>query len=299
MQRAVLVMNNKAGTLQRQPDLRGRIEEILRRDFDLQVIGDEDGAEMGTRLDRAVASDAPVIIVGGGDGTVHGAARRIAGTDRILAVVPLGTLNLLARDLGMPLDPAEAAAALRTAQTQNIDLGEVNGVVFTCQAVLGLPNRFARFRQANRRKSGFVARLKPILGTLRGMARPPMRLQISMPGSPMREVRAAALSVVNNPYEEAVGSLFRRPQLDLGYLAVYRPRRFGVLWGVFMILAMVFGSWRRADEVEHFRTETLTVNARRPHMRVAVDGELQVLDLPLRFSVRPGALRVLRPENPA
>lgn len=303
MMRAVLVMNNRAGTLDGRPELPGQIEDALRESgFDLRIIGEDAAPDMGGRIDAAVAAardlPAPLVIVGGGDGTVCGAAGKLAGTGIALGILPLGTLNVLARDLGMPLDPLEAARALAGAETKRIDIGEVNGEIFTCQAVLGLPNRFARLRQANRRTPGIAARMRTILGTLRAFGRPPLSLNLvwtDRPGAPpaSKHVRARALSVVNNPYEEALGSFFHRPRLDTGLLAVHRPKRFGLFWSLVMLMAMGLGLWRRTEEVEHFLTSELTIESRRPNLRVSTDGEIRMLSTPLRFQLHPRALCVL------
>jgi diacylglycerol kinase family enzyme len=303
MTRAVLVMNNRAGTLAGRPELPGQIEDALRESgFDLRIIDEDAAPDMEGRIEAAIvaAKDLPVplVIVGGGDGTVRGAAGRLAGTGIALGILPLGTLNILARDLGMPLDPLEAARALPSAETKRIDIGEVNGEVFTCQAVLGLPNRFARLRQANRRTPGIAARMRTILGMLRAFGRPPLSLNLvwsEKPGAApaRRHVRALALSVVNNPYEDALGSFFHRPRLDTGLLAVHRPKRFGLFWSLVMLVAMGLGLWRRTEEVEHFLTPELTIESRRPGLRVPTDGEVRLLPTPLRFRLHPRALHVL------
>ena len=303
MTRAVLVMNNRAGTLAGRPELPGQIEDALRESgFDLHIIAEDAASDMEGRLDAAIAAarslPAPLVIVGGGDGTVRGAAGRLAGTGIALGILPLGTLNILARDLGMPLDPLEAAQALAGAEARRIDIGEVNGEIFTCQAVLGLPNRFARLRQANRRTPGIAARMRTILGTLRAFGRPTLSLNLvwsEREGGPTvrRHVRARALSVVNNPYEEALGSFFHRPRLDSGVLAVHRPKRFGLFWSLVMLVAMGLGLWRRTEEVDHFLTPALIIESSRPSLRVSTDGEIQMLPTPLHFHIQPRALRVL------
>ncbi len=293
--RAVLVLNTRAGTLLRRPELPDLIEDVLRRSgLELRVIGEHEAPDMGARLDLAVADSAELVIVGGGDGTVRTAAARLAGTGRTLAVLPLGTLNLLAKDLNMPLDPAEAAEALARAEPREIDLGEVNGEIFACQSVLGMTNKVGRFREQSRGDRSFLARLKVVVGTIRSMGHPPLRLALVEPGRTRpRRIWARALSVVNNPYAEEVGTMFRRPRLDGGILAVYRPRGFGLLWAARMLAAMALGRWRDPERLEITHLPSLTIRSRRPHLRVSNDGEMLILPTPLEFRVRPRVLRVL------
>ena len=293
--RAVLLLNTRAGTLLKRPELPGMIEEALRRSgLALRVIGEGEAADLGGRLDLAVADGAELVIVGGGDGTLRSAAARLAGTGRTLGVLPMGTLNLLAKDLNMPLDPAEAAEALGRAEPREIDLGEVNGEVFACQSVLGMTNQIGRVRERSRGDRSLLARIRVVVGTIRSMGHPPLRLALVEPGRPRpRRVWARALSVVNNPYAEEVGSMFRRPRLDGGILAVYRPRGFGLLWTARMLAAMALGRWRDTERLEITHLPSLTIRSRRDHLRVANDGEMLILSTPLEYRVRPRALRVL------
>lgn len=297
MTRAVLVLNTRAGTLNGRPDLPARIEAILRDSgLDLRVIAEEEADGMEGRLDLAAADPAELVVVGGGDGTLRGAAQRLAGTGRTLGILPLGTLNLLAKDLGLPLDPEEAARVAAGGATREIDVGEVNGEVFTCQSVLGLPNHIGRHRQLHRRERTFLSRIRLWVALIRAMGHPPLRLALLSPGDTRRRrVWALALSVVNNPYEEAPGRLFHRPRLDGGVLAVYRPRRFGLLWAVRMLAAMALGAWRNPAELEILHTPELTLRSRRSHLRVMNDGEMLVLETPLLYRSRPKALRVRVP----
>ncbi|UFN50398.1 diacylglycerol kinase [Roseomonas sp. OT10] len=300
MTRAVLVLNTRAGTLTGRPELPERIEAILRDSgLDLRVIGEDAAPDMEGRLDLAAADPAELVIVGGGDGTLRGAAQRLAGTGRLLGILPLGTLNLLAKDLGLPLDPEEATQVAAHGITREIDVGEVNGEVFTCQSVLGLPNHIGRHRQLHRRERTIFSRLRLWIALIRAMGHPPLRLALTRPGDPRRRrIWALALSVVNNPYEESLGRLFHRPRLSGGVLAVYRPRRFGLLWAIRMLLAMALGAWRNPAELEILHTPALTLRSRRSHLRVMNDGEMLVLATPLEYRSRPGALRVRVPPPP-
>src|SRR5436190_3598016 len=78
----------------------------------------------------AAGSDADIVVAGGGDGTVNTVAAALAGTGKPLGVLALGTLNHFARDLGLPLDLASAAAAIAEGHTEPIDVGRVNDSVF-------------------------------------------------------------------------------------------------------------------------------------------------------------------------
>jgi diacylglycerol kinase family enzyme len=298
MTRAVLVMNERAGTLASRPDLPAQIIAALRAaGFDLTIIGEDVVSGMSARLDAAIASDAPVVIVGGGDGTIRGIASRLANTGRVLGILPLGTLNLLARDLRIPLDPLEAALALGRATPRAMDVAEVNGVVFLCQSVIGVPNAIGRHRERYRGEKTWRALLRLVFAAVRALLRHrPHRLAINAPGwqRPWR-IWTRALSVVNNGYEEGAGLMFHRPRLDSGQLYLYVSRNFSIGWSAKMLAAMALGIWKRSREIEILSGAAFTIHSRRRRLRVMNDGEASILRTPLQYSLRPRALMVLAP----
>jgi len=299
MTRAVLLMNTRSGTLAGRPELAGLVVGTLRSaGFDLTVIGDEAGPGLIERLEAAIAHDAPVVIVGGGDGTIRSVVARLSDAGRILGVLPLGTLNLLARDLGMPLDPVEAAQALGRAVAREIDVGEVNGEVFLCQSVIGVPNAINRHRERHRGERSWRSLLRILVGAWRALMRHrPHRLMVNAPGweKPWR-LWTRALSVVNNGYEEGTGLMFHRSRLDSGLLYLYVTRGFSVGWSARMLLSMALGSWKRSPDIHILTGPAFVIRSRRRRLRVMNDGEPLILPTPLQYALRPRALRVLAPE---
>jgi diacylglycerol kinase family enzyme len=213
-----------------------------------------------------------------------------------LAILPLGTLNLLARDLGVPMEPEEAAAALAHADFRQIDIGLVNGEVFLCQSVIGLPNRMGLHRERVRGKDGLAARWRVVVAFARALLRhPPMRLGLKPEGRSLRRVWTRAVSVVNNAYDEAPGHLFHRPRLDAGVLTWLVARDFDLWWAAKLLAAMALGHWRQRPGLISGEAASLDIHSRRSHLRVMNDGEAMLLETPLRYSIRPRALRVLAP----
>lgn len=296
--RAALLLNPRAGSLLARPDLPAAIEAALREaGFALEVIGEGAVPGMEPRLARALETGAETIIIGGGDGSVRAAAALLAGTDRVLGVLPLGTMNLLARDLGLPLDPIEAARALAEASVIRIDAGYVNGEIFLCQSVIGLLNTIGRHRE-KLRGQGPLAFWRMLSAGLRASWRHrPLRLALRVPGrARVLRVWTRTLSVVNGAYADAPGRMFHRPRLDEGELVLYRPRRFGLAWLLRMLLAMALGRWQAQREVDVMRLPAFSLLARRAHLTVMNDGEALLLALPLEYRIAPGALRVLAPD---
>lgn len=137
--RFTVVLNEESGTVVRLG--KDSIVEILQRvmseagvHLTLHAVK---AAAIQDTLQSAAQSDADAIIIGGGDGTVASAATLLAGSQKAMGVLPLGTFNLAARDVGMPLDIEEAARALTTAPITQMDAMELNGRLYLCLIVMG------------------------------------------------------------------------------------------------------------------------------------------------------------------
>ncbi|MBK1657895.1 diacylglycerol/lipid kinase family protein [Paracraurococcus ruber] len=296
MRRVAVVINARSGGLLGRGDPAGEVAGHLRAAGLEAVIVPGDAPDLGARLDRAVALGADAVIVGGGDGSIAAAAQRLAGTGIALGILPLGTMNMLARDLGLPLALADAAAVLARGEVRAIDVAEVNGHAFLCMSVLGLPAAIGRHRERQRGAGGLGGRLRLALGALRALWRhPPLRLDVALDGAPPRRLRTRALAVASNAYAEGFGSFFARERLDRGELVLYRARRFGAWWIARMLAAMALGAWRRQPGIEERPARSITVASRRRALRVMNDGEALLLAPPLRYAIRPRALRVIVP----
>ncbi|MBE9604488.1 diacylglycerol kinase [Acetobacteraceae bacterium H6797] len=295
--RAALLLNRRAGTLLAHPELHDRIGEALREaGFEILPIEEEAAPDLQGRLALAMESDAPLVIIGGGDGSIRSAAAALAGSGKVLGIIPLGTLNLLARDLGLPLDPVEAARLLGEAQPKAIDAGYVNDEIFLCQSVIGLLNTVGRHRE-KLRGSGPLAGLRWLRVLVRTVWRHrPIRLALRLPGRPgVKRIWARTISVVNGPYADEPGRMFHRPRLDTGELVLYSPKRFGIAWMLRMLIAMALGRWQAQREVDVMRLRDFSLLMRRSHITVMNDGETLLLPLPLHYRIAPRMLTVMAP----
>lgn len=97
-----------------------------------------DPRRMGGVIQQAVASDAPMVIVGGGDGSLSSSVDYFVGHDTVFALLPLGTANSFARSLGIPLDLPGAAQVIANGMRRRIDLGMIDGDYFANCAAIGL-----------------------------------------------------------------------------------------------------------------------------------------------------------------
>ncbi|WP_439551721.1 diacylglycerol/lipid kinase family protein [Falsiroseomonas sp.] len=248
------------------------------------------------RLDHAVAHGADAVVVGGGDGTIAAAAARLMGGPAALGILPLGTMNMLAKDLGIPLDLAEAAEALAHGAIREIDVAEVNGHFFLCSSVIGSPSWLGRHRERHRGRASFRTRVAFALAALRaGWHHRPMRLSVALDGGRSVRLWTRALSVANNAYAEGFGQVMAKPRLDRGELALYVARRYGACWWVRLMVGMFLGTWRGARLVHERTAREVTIHTPRTALRVMNDGEAVLLPPPLVYRTHRAALRVIAP----
>jgi len=245
------------------------------------------------------AHDRPrAVIVAGGDGTVSAAAGGAAGTDVVVGVLPLGTFNHFAKDLGLPTDLEAAAAALVAADDEAIDVAEVNGRIFVNNSVLGLYPDMVAVRDEIREQRGWgKVRAVPV-AALHVFRRFPLhRLDLRGPGYVRTRVRTPFVFVGNGVFDNEGRGIPTRSDMADGVLGVSVARVVS-RWGlVRTVLRGLLRGSPKAGDLDTVELTELTISLRSKRVRVALDGEICEMSTPLRYRVRPGALRVLVPAD--
>ena len=237
------------------------------------------------------------VLVGGGDGTISTAASIFAGQKIVLGVLPLGTMNLFARALGIPLQLDAAVTALVTGSKHRIDIGEVNGRTFVHHVTLGLHPRIVagRKRQSYRSRLGKkVAWLKVWWKLVRRAPR--MRLAVAVDGERIK-LKTASLIIANNPFIEKLGGLPHSDVPDRGKLALYAARTRDWRELLAMSAQASLGKWESNSRLDFLEGAEISIAAEPKRLRVSIDGELDYLQTPLRAKIVPNALCVLCPAS--
>ena len=256
------------------------------------------GDDLPKAIDRAIADKVDIIVAGGGDGTVNSVVNAIAGHDITLGVLPLGTLNHFARDLGLPIAMEEAAHVIVAGHTTQIDVGEVNGRLFVNNSSVGLYPRIVQLRERYR-ASGVEKWVVAAWATLRvTRQQKPLRMKIEAAGRDAVEMTPLVF-IGNNEYRMAGFDAGSRESLRGGKLALYvvkgtgRWQLFQLVWRILAGTATESGALAMATAIDAIID--VPFDDRVTQLAVAVDGEVTTLDLPLRYSIRAGALRVIVP----
>ena len=252
----------------------------------------------GAQLREAIArADGAVkIVVGGGDGSVSSAAAELAGKSTVLALLPLGTLNHLARDLGIPTELAEAAKLAMHGSPSAIDLGNVNGLRFVNNASIGLYPSIVSLRDRYRARNGWPKWFASIPAAWKALMRIRQQdLQIDMGAGP-RRVITPLLFVGNNIYSLEAGVVGTRASLSEGRFSVFAVKHTSRLSLILFALRAALGGAKRGDDfVLLGECVELTVGSARASTNVGIDGEVQRLEFPLKFMIEPAALNVIYP----
>jgi diacylglycerol kinase family enzyme len=291
-----VILNHRAGVR----DV-GREEEILAAFASHGISAeiknvDADGDGDFTSLVRGCVTDrCPVVVVGGGDGSLHAAAGVLAGTDTALGILPGGTLNHFAKNLAVPLGVEDAIAVIVAGVIRNVDVGEANGQVFINNASLGLYPSVVRRREAIQQRLGRSKWLAFAIATRRALLRYRLLLVRVRIKDNDYVRRTPFVFIGNNSYVMDGLNIGTRALLDAGVLSLYMARRESPFSLLLLALRALLGRLRQAKDFEEFTAKEVRIETRRHHEFVGLDGEVVTMEAPIRCRVRPLALRVVVP----
>jgi diacylglycerol kinase family enzyme len=285
-ERGVLIMNLKSGG--------GKAERFdlvnACRERGIRPVVLEPGDDLRTLARQAIADGADAIGMAGGDGSQALVATVAAEHGVPMVVVPAGTRNHLALDLGLDRDDVVGALdAYGAAVERTVDLADVNGQVFVNNVSLGL---YATIVASPEYRAAKVDTTLAMLPNMLGPGTKSFDLQYRGPNGQAHD-GAHIIQISNNPYRKGTAS---RPRMDTGKLGVYALEIKDDRAAAGLLAAIAAGDVDRFSGFNHWETEIFEVASRAP-IDVGLDGEALVLDPPLRFSTRPAALRVRLPTD--
>jgi len=292
----ILILNRSAGTLRGvDPDAAAEeLAEIFRargHEVAAEVHEGKEAVEAVRRACRGGGADA--IVVGGGDGTISAAAAAAAQSGATLGILPLGTMNLFARSLGIPVDMQAAAEALADGAPAAVDIGEVNGRFFVHHVALGLHAKVVRTRE----RMTYASRLGKIVASAQAwwmVVRQPPRLDADIrAGKSAFRRRTVAILVSNNPLGEGHLPYADDPREGALGLYVVTARRLPDL--VILAARIAVGAIAGNPHLEQRLTREVEIGLPEATVEASVDGEIVTLQAPLRCRSRAGGLSVIRP----
>lgn len=297
MSRLIVILNHGSGGSQRglDPAEVGRTASAILREAGHQVeLRITSPAEISATLERAVTDRPDAVVVGGGDGTVSAAAGALGGTGIALGILPMGTFNLAARDLGIPLAPDAAARFLATAQTGEIDVLRVAGRACLCTAVFGFYPEFSHVFETRdhgglwwRKALRMVAHLRTAFTLSRSL-----RL-VWEADEDSGSARTKFSAFVPGRYKAAPGLIPARAGFRSGRLSAYVATHRTAGAAVRGIVEYALGRLENDPHLLVFAASAISLrDERRQTCRVMIDGEVLRLRFPIHMEIQPRHLRV-------
>lgn len=294
-----VIVNASAG--QGHGDECRRLGELFaRHGLQAEVKLARSGEELVALAREAMRARPPLLVGAGGDGTLSAIAETVRGTETAFGVLPFGTFNHFAKDLGIPLEAEKAVEVIARGERRAIDVGELNGECFLNNASLGIYPVLVRRRDFQRRELG-RRKLSAMAWAMWTIVRrsPFMRLSVEVDGAEPRAWRAPFIFIGNNVYTMKGFALGTRERLDCGELSIYstpRGSRRGLLK---LALHALLGRLDQSKDFVATTARSLRLDSRRPRLRVAADGEVRLLQTPLEFRIVPRSLFVMVPRQEA
>lgn len=294
--RTLIIVNQTAGAARKVARLRQAILDRLKdlpggvSHFQTAEVGDaREAAQLAVQYGYAR------IFVAGGDGTLNDVIQVLAGTEVALGIIPTGTTNVLAHELGLPGDGEAIAALLEAGHTRRIDLGRANGRYFSMMAGLGFDGELTfNLRPEVKRRFGNFAYLEA--GVKTAFRHKPCRMRIDIDADlpSGRRIRRNATWVVFSNTRFYGGKVFKvneRADIADGLFDICLSRAPNTRGIAKHFYAVATGRHRAMHDFEFFQARRLTIRTSRPYP-YQLDGDAAGMT-PLELELVPGALKVI------
>ena len=281
-----LVILNPAARSERAAGLGSKIEEIVGRSATIRLTSGP--GEARTIAEEAVSGGIETIVAAGGDGTINEIVNGIAGAPVALGILPVGSMNVFAVQLGLPKGLKECWEVIQCGLTREVDLARANGHAFVQLAGVGLDAQVVQATSWEFKRD--FGPLSYLISGAQIAARTPPHLVIRHNG--VTEEGSFVL-IGNGRYYGGPFPVFPNAQIDDGLLDVLVFKNLNYLDLVRYLHGVLFGTDVELDNVACFRADSITVESREA-VPVEVDGEV-IGTVPVTFDFHPKRLRVLVP----
>jgi diacylglycerol kinase family enzyme len=252
--------------------------------------------DMHANLERLADAPDP-IIVGGGDGTIRETAKFMAGKRNAFGILPFGTMNLLAADLGFTSLQDALSAYTRGAQATAVDAGYVNGEIFLCCASIGTMPQASVYREKTREQGAMLLIPRMFMFVLENLDRNKSQKVVMDIDGKMHRFRSPAVVISDNRFAdtEFTENNFKRVSLTGGELAAYVATTKTRTSHLRFLTRLLIGHWLRDPDVKEMTGRKITVWTKRKNELVSIDGEVVKLPTPLAFTLKPQSVNLLVP----
>jgi diacylglycerol kinase family enzyme len=251
--------------------------------------------DLQSRVRRAVAQAPGTIVVAGGDGTINTIASECLKANRPFGILPAGTFNYVARNLGLPTDVPQAVSVITSARPRPVDIGEINGHIFLNNAGFGLYSNMVEQREIDKRRFG-RSRLVAVYSGIRSLLGSHPLYEVDLVADDRHERLVTttlffgcnALQLEN--FNASAADCLRHGKLAA--LSLKLDSRWDIALAT---LAALTGRLDQAANTDAFCASTVRVQTRRRALKVAIDGEIVMMRPPLDVRLLPGAVQIFAP----
>lgn len=292
MAKNLLLINTGAGRATRGSELALLLEAVRQHpNIQIHLISRGDKVEQIVR--QALQGGVAAVGAAGGDGTINSVASALVGTPVPLVVIPFGTLNHFARDLGIPTQPTQALDLFETGVSKAIDVGEVNGFYFLNNSSVGLYPSLVRQRDKYKERLGkWLAFGLAGWNVLRHPRLWHIRLVID---GQTQDLKVGIVFFSNNRADMSPLLAGHRPRLDGQILDSYVVKAASPLELLRVAASFLRNRLEQSPLVTRTEVSEATLYTHRRRLRVACDGEVHRLTSPLHYRIRPASLLVKVP----
>lgn len=292
--RALLIHNTRSGQKDRAGEVATAVQRLLAAGWKLEVVSSGSAAELEAQARRAVDAGVDMVIAAGGDGTLNLAVQALAYRQTTLGVLPIGTTNVWAQEIGIPTDIPAATSLLLSGCVARVDLGQADGRYFLFVAGVGFDASVTRRMNAGAKRK--LGKLAYVIAAIVQAAR--LRGTEATIVADGKVSRQRVLMVVASNTRLYGGVLNMAPDafVDDGLLDFWVFRGRGLIAATAHALTVLLGRHYRDPGARYYRGASLTVAAR-VGLPVQLDGDYHGMT-PITISVAPGALRMVVPAGP-
>ena len=290
--KGIVFFNPSSGVKASAAEMTALEQAVL--DAGLEIVRVKPGLDCLSLIRDRMRERTRLFVAAGGDGTINAVIQPLIHTDAILGVIPVGTYNHFARDLGIPLPWREALEVVLSGATRPVDAARVNERFFVNNVSMGLyPEHVSRREEKGRDYPRWKARLLAAFATLQKYP----HIAVTLESEHHQEVvRTHVLMISNNGYDlSRLGIESPRLALEEGRLSVYWLPHVPRLTLMRFVAHYLAGRVREAPGFRSFRTSRVKVQSSKDHLHLGIDGEVATMETPLVITIVPQSLSVKVP----
>lgn len=293
MTSAVLVYNQKSGS---HIGAAGDPKETLTRLLeDVGIAVKACAGDLSVQLENSLTTEADIVVVAGGDGTIRAAIDRHRGKGRPIGIIPGGTMNLLAHDYGVPEDPQEAARVIAAGTTIPVDYGLIDDKLFLHTCFMGLPVRIGRHREDMRGKMSPWDRIRLVLHAISSLAKDPKLTLKASGGDASERMVSPSYAILVGTIDDKLLPRPVRASVTGGVMTIYAIHPNNGVDIARMVVKGAFGFLAGDEDVDKVIASSAAISGPRRRLRAMLDGEDVLVASPARIRVVSGEVDIIAP----